>query len=73
MTNWVPGAFYFAKSTKHADGKTTVVQVSTVFGKDREYWTLVTIGSEQHFMIGDFDLLSRIEFPAEYSVRQAAE
>ncbi|TCR64497.1 hypothetical protein [Rhizobium sp. BK376] len=56
MTNWVPGAFYFARSGKHSNGNTTVVQVSTVFGKDPEYWTVVAIGSDQHYMIGDFDL-----------------
>jgi hypothetical protein len=71
MTNWVPGAFHFARSDQHSDGKPTVVQVSTIFGKDPEYWTLVTVGSEQHFMIADFDLLSHN--PNSFETRQAAE
>ena len=73
MTNWVPGAFYFVRSDKHSGGRPTVVQVSTVFGEDREYWTLVAIGSDQHYMISDFDQLSRIEFPSEHPLRLAAE
>ncbi len=73
MTKWVPGAFYIAKSERHSSGRPTVVQVSTVFGESPEYWTLVTVGSEQHHMISDFEPLSRIELPESASIRQAAE
>jgi hypothetical protein len=30
----VPDGFYWAKSSRYFEGRTTVVQVSTIFGKD---------------------------------------
>lgn len=73
MTSLVPEGFYWAKSQKHTRGDLTVVRVSTVFGADPEYWTVVTPGSDQHHMIGDFEILERIGPPAAYPLRQAAE
>ncbi|MGZ2384487.1 hypothetical protein ACVIDN_005911 [Rhizobium brockwellii] len=69
----VPGAFYWAKSSKYFDGRTTVVQVSTVFGKDPDYWTLALLGTDQHAMPTEFEIIAPAEFPGEYPIRQAAE
>ncbi|EPE94842.1 hypothetical protein [Rhizobium grahamii] len=73
VSNLVPGAFYWARSTKHADDKATIVQVSMVFGEEPEYWTLAVVGSEQHHMISDFEIISLAEPPGVHSLRQAAE
>lgn len=69
----VPGALYWARSPKHFDGNVTVVQVSTIFGDDPDYWTLAVIGSDQHFMPSEFEILAVAEFSADDSLRQAAE
>ncbi|MBB3319340.1 MULTISPECIES: hypothetical protein [unclassified Rhizobium] len=73
VSSLVPGAFYWARSTGNAEGKPTVVQVSTVFGEDPEYWTFAVVGSEQHHMIGDFEIISLVEPPSMHQLRQAAE
>jgi hypothetical protein len=73
MTSLVPDGFYWAKSEEHEAGRLTVVRVSTVFGADPEYWTVVVPGSDQHHMIDDFQILAPVEPPAAYSLRQAAE
>ncbi|NKL39030.1 hypothetical protein GFL49_36140 [Rhizobium leguminosarum bv. viciae] len=56
----VPGAFYWASSADHFDGRLTVVQVSTVFGEDPDYWTLALLGTDQHAMIADFEIIEQI-------------
>ncbi len=61
MTRLVPDAFYWARPRKHAKGSATVVQVSTIFGEDPDYWTLAVTGSDQHHMIEDFDIIAPIE------------
>jgi hypothetical protein len=66
-----PGAFYWAVP-KNNNGSATIVQVSTMFGEDPEYWTLALVGSEQHQMPGDFDIIARIDDPRP-RMRQAAE
>lgn len=73
MSNLVPNAFYWARSVKHNDGRLTVVKVSTIFGTSREFWTLAVPGSDQHFMIDDFEILSEIEQPKTAFRLQAAE
>lgn len=69
----VPGAFYWAKSSRYFDGRTTVVQVSTVFGKEPDYWTLALLGTDQHAMPTEFEIIAPAELPEEYPLRQAAE
>lgn len=69
----VPDAFYWARSQKHTDGELVVVQVSTIFGKDQDYWTLAVPGSDQHHMIYDFEILERVEPPRQAILREAAE
>jgi hypothetical protein len=73
MTSLVPDHFYWAKSGKVAAGRPTVVQVSTVFGDEREYWTFAVVGSEQHYMIGDFEILACVAPVEALPMRQAAE
>jgi hypothetical protein len=73
MKSLVPGAFYWARSGKHAGGHMTIVQVSTIFGEQADYWTLALVGSDQHHMIGDFDIVQRIEPPVGIKLAQAAE
>jgi hypothetical protein len=69
----VPGGFYWAKSSRYFEGRTTVVQVSTVFGRDPDYWTLALLGTDQHAMPSEFEIIGQVE-PAERSaLRQAAE
>ena len=69
----VPGGFYWAKSAKYFEGRTTVVQVSTVFGRDPDYWTLALLGTDQHAMPSEFEIIAPVD-PAERSpLRQAAE
>lgn len=73
MKSLVPGGFYWAASEKHGDGKMTVVQVSTVFGEDPDYWTLAVLGSDQHHMIDDFEIFEQAEPAPGRAFRQAAE
>jgi hypothetical protein len=69
----VPGAFYWAKSSKYFDGKITVVRVSTIFGADRDYWTLALVGTDQHAMPGEFEIIAEVQYAEESVHRQAAE
>jgi hypothetical protein len=69
----VPGAFYWARSAVHTAGKTTIVQVSTIFGEAPDFWTLAVLGSDQHHMIGDFEIIALVQPLDGYELRQAAE
>ncbi|MBB3298856.1 hypothetical protein FHT75_002543 [Rhizobium sp. BK112] len=69
----VPDAFYWAKSSKHFDGRITIVQVSTVFGEDPAYWTLALVGTDQHAMPADFEIIASAELADGYPLRHAAE
>ncbi|TAU38056.1 hypothetical protein ELH27_34320 [Rhizobium leguminosarum] len=69
----VPDAFYWARPLKQSDGRLTVVQISTVFGVDQDYWTLAVLGSDQHQMIGDYEIVALAEPPEDQSIRLAAE
>ncbi len=73
MKSLVPDAFYWARSDRHTAGRTTIVQVSTIFGEDPDFWTLAMLGSEQHHMISDFDIIALVEPLDGYSLPQAAE
>ncbi|MBD9454684.1 hypothetical protein IB244_24625 [Rhizobium sp. RHZ02] len=73
MKSLVPDAFYWARSDRHTGGRTTIVQVSTIFGEDPDFWTLALVGSDQHHMISDFEIIALVEPLEGYSLRQAAE
>ncbi|MHC2365160.1 hypothetical protein ACVIOG_007363 [Rhizobium leguminosarum] len=50
-----------------------MVQISTIFGRDPDYWTLALLGTDQHAMPSEFEIIGQVE-PAERSApRQAAE
>ncbi len=67
-----PDEFYWARLI-HEGGQPTVVQVSTIFGEEPEYWTLTVPGSDQHYMLDDFEIIARVQPPAIRSIRHAAE
>ena len=69
----VPGQLYWARSSKHFDGKITIVEMSSVFGKDPHYWTVAVMGSDQHHMPGDFEFIAVAEPPHEIPMQYAAE
>lgn len=73
VASLVPGQLYWARSLKHSDGKITVVQVSRVFGDDPDYWTLAVLGSDQHHMPSEFEIVAPAEPPDQISIRYAAE
>ena len=73
VASLVPGNLYWARSLKYIDGKITVVEISTVFGVDPEFWTVAVLGSDQHFMPEDFEIIAHIEPPAVFPMRHAAE
>lgn len=69
----VPQGFYWARSSKYFGGRRTIVQVSTVFGTDPDYWTLALLGTDQHAMPAEFEVIAPVEFPERDRLRQAAE
>lgn len=73
MKSLVPDEFYWARSIKYVGGRTTIVQVSTIFGESPEFWTLTVPGSDQHHMIGDFEIIAPVEPLEAYPLRHAAE
>jgi hypothetical protein len=73
VTRLVPDSFYWARP-KSADSQPTIVQVSKVFGEDRDFWTLTTIGSSEHHMPCDFDIIAEIDKVTVWEpMQQAAE
>jgi hypothetical protein len=73
LSSLVPYAFYWARSSEHFEGRPTVVQVSTVFGEDPDYWTLALIGTDQHAMIGDFEIIEQVHSLHLSMMKVAAE
>jgi len=61
MTSLIPDAFYWARSNQYKRGRATIVQVSTVFGEEPDYWTLAVPGSDQHHMIDDFEIIAPVQ------------
>jgi hypothetical protein len=69
----MPHEFYRARSEKYDEGKLTVVEVCTTFGHTEDCWTIAVLGSDQHYMLHDFKILSRVEKTAATLSLQAAE
>jgi hypothetical protein len=44
-----------------------------VFGEDPDYWTVAVLGSDQHFMPSDFEIIAPAEPPEEFPMHHAAE
>jgi hypothetical protein len=57
-----PEQHYWAIKTT-PDAIVEVVYVSTVFGKEREYWTVARLGNEAHSMLEEFDFLEMVSRP----------
>jgi hypothetical protein len=55
------GSYYWARPNQGEDLE--IVQVSDVFGSDREYWTVAVMGSDQHRSLKDFEFLIRLMRP----------
>jgi hypothetical protein len=51
----------------------TIVEVSSIFGKEPDYWAVAIIGSDQHHMPDDFEFIAVAEPPSEISMQYAAE
>lgn len=56
-----PGSYYWARRCNEEDAE--IVQVSNVFGSDREYWTVAVMGSDQHRSLKEFVFLIRLMKP----------
>jgi hypothetical protein len=73
MKSLVPGDFYWARSKKDVNDEVTIVQVSAIFGDSPDFWTLAVPGSDQHHMVGDFEIIAPVAPLEIYRIRQAAE
>lgn len=74
LTKLEPDCFYWATRRDDRGAKAQVVQVSTVFGAEREYWTVACLGSDEHRMPAEFEFIVRIVPPSsKFAVELAAE
>lgn len=55
------GSYYWAR--RSTEDNAEVVQVSDVFGQDRQYWSVAVIGSDQHHSLSEFIFLIRLFRP----------
>ncbi|WP_027512673.1 hypothetical protein [Rhizobium sullae] len=69
-----PECFYWARR-RETGGAWEIVQISTVFGTCRDYWTVARIGSDVHQMVDDYEFLVRVALPEAgiIPLSQAAE
>ncbi|MDH0913080.1 hypothetical protein N5C66_29995, partial [Rhizobium pusense] len=60
-----PLSVYWARrKTQDAEGdECEVVQISTVFGHARDYWSVAVLGSDQHYSLHDFEFVAPIRAP----------
>jgi len=69
-----PDCFYWATRKSDRYAPVQVVQVSTVFGSEPEYWTVACMGSDQHQMPAEFEFVARIVPPSsKQAISLAAE
>lgn len=55
------GTYYWAR---RVDGTALeIVQVTDIFGSGREFWSVATIGSDQHHSLREFKFLIRLMKP----------
>lgn len=61
----LPDVYYWAqrKSSSLDAAELEVVQISAVFGPTLEYFSVVILGSDQHFSLNDFEFLVEIDPP----------
>ena len=60
-----PLSVYWARrKTQDAESdECEVVQISTVFGHARDYWSVAVLGSDQHYSLHDFEFVAPICAP----------
>jgi hypothetical protein len=62
MNDLVAEQLYWARRKSSADDdRPEVVQISTVFGSSRDYWSVAMLGTDQHYSVNEFIFLARIE------------
>lgn len=69
-----PLATYWARRRTQAaqSGEPEVVQISTVFGDARDYWSVAVLGSDQHYSLHDFEFVALIRPPDADADSQAS-
>jgi hypothetical protein len=74
LSSLEPELFYWARR-REVGSAWEVVQISTVFGAARDYWTVAKTGSDIHHMVDDYEFLVRIARPKALILylQQAAE
>jgi hypothetical protein len=55
------GTYYWARRTGGTE--TEIVLVTDIFGSDREYWSVATMGTDQHHSLREFKFLIRLMRP----------
>lgn len=55
------GSYYWAR--RSSEDKAEVVQVSDVFGQERQYWSVAVVGSDQHHSLSEFTFLIKLIRP----------
>lgn len=69
-----PECFYWATLKADREAPAEVVRVSTIFGAEREYWSIARLGSDEHRMPADFEFVTKIVPPSsKMSLELAAE
>lgn len=63
LTKLKPSAFYWATRKDDREEGAQIVQVSTIFGEEPEYWTVACLGLDEHRMPADFEFIVRIVPP----------
>lgn len=56
-----PGSYYWARRCGAQDAE--VVQISDVFGQERQFWSVAVMGSDQHHSLSEFSFLIRLDEP----------
>jgi hypothetical protein len=65
LSDLVAEQFYWARRRigTDAERELQVVRVSSIFGSTREFLTVATIGSDQHYALEEFDFVEAITRP----------
>ena len=69
-----PLAIYWArrKTQDVESDECEVVQISTVFGHARDYWSVAVLGSDQHYSLHEFEFVAPIRPPNADADRQTS-
>ncbi|TWF42231.1 hypothetical protein [Neorhizobium alkalisoli] len=53
--------YWARRKMSTSNDQSEVVQISTVFGLSRDYWSVAMLGTDQHYSVTDFVFLKKIE------------